>query len=113
MSEVNWFRDLPFAITICDTEGVILEMNDAAEELFRADGGRALIGRNVFDCHPEPARRKLREMMASQKRNIYTVEKDGRKHLVYQSPWYRQGQYAGFLELMMEVPFDMPHFTRS
>ncbi len=113
MTETPWFQELPFAITICDTEGVILAMNRAAEELFRADGGRALLGRNVFDCHPEPARRKLRELMAREKRNVYTVEKEGKKHLVYQSSWYRDGQYAGFLELMVEIPFDMPHVVRS
>ncbi len=109
----DWFRDLPFAITLCDTDGILLDMNRAAEALFQSDGGRALIGTNVLDCHPEPARRKLQDLMARQKQNIYTVEKDGKKYLVYQGPWYRQSQYAGFVELMFEIPFDLPHFVRG
>ncbi len=51
--------------------------------------------------------------MARQKQNVYTVEKDGKKYLVYQGLWYRQGQYAGFVELMFEIPFDLPHFVRG
>ncbi len=107
------FHDLPFAITLCDPAGTLLDMNRAAEELFRADGGRALIGSNVLDCHPEPARRKLQDLLACQEKNVYTIEKDGKKRLVYQGPWYRDGHYAGFVELMLEIPFDMPHFLRS
>ena len=42
-----------------------------------------------------------------------TFEKNGIKKLIYQSPWYRDGQYAGFVELSLEIPFDMPHFIRS
>ncbi len=57
----DWFRDLPFAITLCDTDGILLDMKRAAEALFQSDGGRALIGTNVLDCHPEPARRKLQD----------------------------------------------------
>lgn len=109
----DWFHDLPFAITLCDTEGTLLDMNRAAEELFQSDGGRALIGSNVLDCHPEPARRKLQDLLARQKKNVYTIEKDGKKHLVYQGPWYRDGRYAGFVELMVEIPFDLPHFVRT
>jgi len=48
-----------------------------------------------------------------QEKNIYTVEKDGIKKLIYQSPWFNDGQYAGFVELSLEVPFEMPHFVRS
>jgi hypothetical protein len=33
--------------------------------------------------------------------------------LVYQSPWYAYGEYAGFVELVLEVPAQMPHFVRD
>lgn len=113
MPDLSWFKELPLAITICDADGIILDMNDAAAEVFREDGGRALIGSNVLDCHPDPARGKLERMMERREKNIYTIEKNGRKKLIYQTPWYRDGQYAGFVELSMEIPFDMPHFLRS
>ncbi len=113
MPDLSWFKELPLAITICDADGIILDMNDAAAAVFREDGGRALIGSNVLDCHPAPARGKLERMMERREKNIYTIEKNGRKKLIYQTPWYRDGQYAGFVELSMEIPFDMPHFIRK
>ncbi len=113
MPELSWFKELPLAITICDADGILLDMNDAAAKIFEADGGRALIGSNLLDCHPAQARRKLEDMMARREKNIYTIEKNGRKKLIYQTPWYRDGQYAGFVELSMEIPFDMPHFLRT
>lgn len=113
MPDLAWFKELPLAITICDADGIILDMNDAAAQVFREDGGRALIGSNVLDCHHDPTRGKLERMMEQQKKNIYTIEKNGRKKLIYQTPWYRDGQYAGFVELSMEIPFDMPHFLRT
>ena len=108
-----WVEQFPGAITDCDAQGVILEMNEKAGEVFGEDGGRALIGHNVFDCHPEPARSKLRQLMAAQQANVYTIEKHGVKKLIYQTPWYRKGQYAGFVELSLEVPVAMAHFVRD
>jgi transcriptional regulator with PAS, ATPase and Fis domain len=113
MTEIPWFKELPLAITICDAEGLLLDMNDAAAEVFKEDGGRALIGSNVLDCHPAAARRKLEVMMARHEKNVYTIEKNGKKKLIYQPPWYKDGQYAGFVELSMEIPFEMPHFLRD
>ncbi|MCS7009832.1 MAG: PAS domain-containing protein [Anaerolineales bacterium] len=113
MPEHPWFKELPLEITICDADGILLDMNDAAAEVFREDGGRALIGSNVLDCHPEPARRKLEQMMKHRQKNVYTIEKNGRKKLIYQTPWYKDGQYAGFVELSMDIPSDIPHFLRN
>ena len=100
-------------ITICDGNGVILEMNDKSAKLFEADGGRALIGKSLFDCHPEPARSKLRRLLEERRTNVYTIEKNGVKKLIYQSPWMEEGEYRGFVELALEIPFDMPHFVRG
>jgi PAS domain S-box-containing protein len=108
-----WVEEFPGAIMVCDTQGIILEMNKRADEIYRADGGRALIGSNVLDCHPEPARTKLRRLMETQQTHAYTIEKRGVKKLVYQAPWHRDGQYAGFVELAFEIPATMPHFVRD
>ena len=35
------------------------------------------------------------------------------RKLIYQSPWYRDGAYAGFVELSLEIPAEMPHFVRQ
>lgn len=109
----QWVREFRGAVTVCDPAGVVLEMNDAAARVFETDGGRALIGSNLLDCHPEPARAKVEEMLARREPNVYTIEKRGVKKLIYQVPWYRDGAYAGFLELSLEIPFQMPHFVRT
>ncbi len=113
MPEHAWVREFPGAVTVCDHDGVVLEMNDKSAEVFASDGGRALIGRSLLDCHPEPARSKLAAMLAAGRPNVYTIEKNGVKKLIYQVPWRVGGEYRGFVELSLEIPFEMPHFVRG
>ena len=114
MSQENaWIKEFPAAVTVCDSQGLILEMNDKAAKTFAKDGGYALVGRNLFDCHPDPSRGKVERLMEIRKANTYTIEKKGDKKLIYQSPWYRNGEYAGFVELSLEIPFELPHFIRD
>lgn len=112
MDRQAWIEEFPAAVTVCDEMGTIIEMNKQSTQSFAEDGGAALIGKNVLDCHPEPARRKLAEMMAGRRTNVYTIEKNGVKKLIYQAPWFRGGKYRGFVELSLEIPFEMPHFVR-
>jgi transcriptional regulator with PAS, ATPase and Fis domain len=113
MNEHEWIKEFPAAVTVCDETGVILEMNDKAAKTFESDGGFELIGKNMLDCHPEPARTKTERLLASREKNVYTIEKNGVKKLIYQSPWFKNGKYAGFVELSLEIPIEMPHFIRS
>lgn len=113
MSDHSWVHGFPGAITVCDRAGAILEMNGRAAQAFAAEGGDALVGSNVLDCHPEPARTKLAQLLASGERNVYTIEKNGVKKLIYQTPWYQDGAYAGIVELSLEIPSEMPHFVRG
>ncbi len=50
-----WVKEFPGEVMVCDSSGIILEMNDQAESLFAEDGGRELLGTNVLECHPDPA----------------------------------------------------------
>jgi len=113
MNELDWIKEFPAAVTVCDKDGILLEMNNKAALGYEKDGGRALIGSNVLDCHPEPARSKTKALLASGEKNIYTIEKHGVRKLIYQSPWYIEGRYAGFVELSLKIPWEMPHFIRS
>ena len=101
------------AVTVCDADGILLEMNDKAARTFEKDGGGDLIGRNMLDCHPEPARSKTERLLLAREKNVYTIEKNGVKKLIFQSPWYKNGAYAGFVELSLEIPFEVPHFVRT
>jgi hypothetical protein len=44
---------------------------------------------------------------------VYTVEKNGKRKFIYQTPWYQDEQYGGFVELILEIPEKMPHFVRK
>lgn len=113
MDEGAWVRELGAAVTVCDQDGVIVEMNDRSAKTFEREGGRALLGRSLLDCHTEPSRTKLLELLATRGTNAYTIEKDGVKKLIYQTPWYRDGEYQGLVELSLPIPFEMPHFVRE
>lgn len=113
MTDGVWVKELKAAITVCDRDGVALEMNDRAAETHAKDGGRALIGKSILDCHPERARELFEELLRTGRLNVYTIEKDGVKKLIYQAPWYRDGTFAGIVELSLPIPQELPHFVRS
>ena len=108
----SWAAEFPGAITVCDREGTIIEMNDRAAQTFQSDGGKDLVGKSLLECHPEPSRSKLRSLMETGRTNVYTIEKNGVKKLIYQAPWYRDGVRMGIVELSLEIPFELPHFVR-
>lgn len=112
MERHAWIEEFPGAVTVCDSDGIILAMNAKAAQNFESSGGASLVGTNVLDCHPEPARTKLKELLASRRANVYTIEKNGIKKLIYQSPWYVDGEYRGLVELALEIPAELPHFVR-
>jgi transcriptional regulator with PAS, ATPase and Fis domain len=109
----NWIKEFPSAVTVCDSQGIIIEMNDKAAKSFQEDGGYELIGKNLLECHPEPSRTKLKELLETQTKNVYTIEKNGIKKLIYQVPWFKDGRYSGLVEMSLEIPFEMPHFVRD
>lgn len=88
-------------------------MNAKAESTFASDGGLALIGTDVLACHPEPSRTKLMGMLEKGLSNKYTIEKNGVKKIIIQTPWYREGVFAGLVEVSVEIPEEMPHFIRG
>ena len=112
MGKLNYFKEAPIAVTICDKEGKILEMNDKSVKTFIKDG-KSIIGKSLLDCHPEQARSKLTAMLENHNTNAYTISKNGIKKLIYQMPWFSEGEFAGYIELSMEIPEEMPHFVRK
>ncbi|MBM3137976.1 MAG: PAS domain-containing protein [Chloroflexi bacterium] len=113
MKSENWFKSLPAPITVTDAAGIIVEINEAAAEMFKKDGGRALIGKDVMDCHPEPSCSRLRGMYANQSANVYTITKNGKKKLIYQTPYFSDDVFSGFVEICLDLPDEMPHFNRD
>jgi transcriptional regulator with PAS, ATPase and Fis domain len=108
-----WIEGLQAAITVTGADGTILEMNARSKETFAADGGGALVGRSVFDCHPEPARQKTEALYRRREPNHYTIRKNGQRKIIHQMPWFKGGVFAGFVELSIPIPDDLPHFDRD
>jgi len=108
-----WFEGFPGAITVTDAQGVIIAMNAWSRETFAADGGGGLIGRNLYDCHPEPSRTKLRELYDRPQANSYTIEKHGQRKIIHQLPWYTDGVFAGLVEISLPIPAEMAHHKRD
>jgi hypothetical protein len=109
----RWIKEFGAAVTVCDAAGTILAMNDAAAASFQKDGGLALIGSNLLDCHPEPSRTKFCDLLASGRTNVYTITKNGVPTLFYQAPWHEDGQYRGLVEISMAIPDPLPQVVRD
>ncbi len=108
MTDAGWADGLPAAVTVTDRDGRVIYMNGKSCATFAREGGAALVGRDVVDCHPAHAREKVAALLGSRRTNVYMIEKDGVRKLIYQCPWFRGGEYAGFVELSLPVPAEIP-----
>lgn len=113
MDQHGWADGFTGSITVCDERGTIIDMNDKAAATYQSEGGRALIGSDLRACHPERARAKLDALFERRQPNVYTIRKAGVRKLIYQSPWYRHGQFAGIVEVSLQIPDDVPEFVRQ
>ncbi len=113
MKNPDWVEEFPGAITVTDSTGVILYMNQKSALSFEQEGGRALIGRNILDCHKPESQEKIRRILETGQPNIYTIEKQGKKKLIYQTVWRERGEIRGLVELSLEIPHVLPHFLRD
>lgn len=110
---MDWLNEINAAVTICDIQGKIIYMNDKSAQVFENNGGKNLIGESLFDCHPEPSLTKLKGMLAEGSTNVYTIEKNGTKKIIYQTPWVNRGIISGMVEISFIIPDEMPHFVRE
>lgn len=114
MSDINdykWADEMNCAVTVCDAEGIILYMNKKSRETFAKHGD--LIGKNLFACHSPASQEKIRYMLRTGESNSYTISKHGQRKMIYQTPWRRDGQIAGMVEISMVIPEEMPHYDRG
>ena len=113
MAENLWVKEFPEAVVVSDAGGIIVEMNDKAVEWFAGRGGKGLLGKSLLDVHHEAAQGKIGRLLETKEANVYTIERDGVRVLIYQSPWFRDGTLAGLVELLLEVPSEIPHHVRT
>ena len=93
-----WAEGTHCAITVCDLEGKVIFMNERSR---------------ATPCHSEKSQEKIRHMIATDTVNCYTIDKQGVKKMIYQTPWRRDGKVCGMVEISMVIPQEMPHYVRK
>lgn len=111
--DVDWTEEFNGAITVCDLNGKIVFMNNYAIEQFEKYGGADLLGSNLLDCHPEPSKTKLTELLKNPADNMYTTEKSGIKRIILQTSWKSDGKIKGIVEISFRLDAGMPNFIRK
>ena len=110
---MEWIEKLDGNIIVCDENANVIYMNERAIKSYEEDGGASIIGRKLMDCHNERSREKIKEIMTTHEKNVYTIEKKGKKKIIYQSPWFKDGVFRGIVEVSLEIPVEMPHYFRG
>ncbi len=109
---MNWTNEFIGAITVCDCNGIVVYMNEQSKKQFAKYDSEGLMGKSLIDCHPEPARSKLMEMLANPITNSYTIEKNGIHKMIHQTPWIENGDFKGVVEISFEIPVGLAHHIR-
>jgi PAS domain S-box-containing protein len=108
----DYFEEVENPITVCDANGIILYMNAASRQMLSKYGEQSLIGKSLYNCHNENSNRIIRELFEQKKSNTYMVEKEGKRKLVHQTPWFENGQLAGLIEMITFLPEDLKVIKR-
>ncbi len=105
----NWAEDTNCAITVCDTEGVVIFMN---KQSILVNGD--MRGKNMLPCHNERSRGIIDRLIKEGSTNAYTIDKKGVRKMIYQTAWRREdGTVGGLVEISMPIPTEMPHYIRG
>lgn len=110
---MSWTDEFLGAITVCDSQGIVVYMSERSKMQFAKSGDGDLLGKSLIECHPEPARSLLLKMLAEPLPNSYTIEKNGIRKMIHQTPWMENGEFKGVVELSFEIPMEMPHHKRG
>ena len=111
--EIDWAEEFDGSVTVCDLNGIIVYMNCKSIEQFKKYGGEKLLGTNLLDCHPEPSKLMLKQMLLNPVNNMDTTEKNGVRKIIYQTPWMKEGKFSGIIELSFQLDKDIPNHIRK
>ena len=106
---IEWVKELHFAITVSDINNKIIYMNDKSQASFPD----TKLGGNLNDCHSNRSNEIINNLKENNISNTYTIQKEGIKKLIYQTPWYENNVIAGLVELSIVLPNDIPHYDRD
>ncbi len=111
--EECWLEEIDASVTICTLKGIIVYMNKTSIEQFKSYGGVCLLGTNLLECHPDPSKSILKRMLANPANNMYTTEKGGIRHMIYQTPWKKDGKCCGIVEISFRLDKEIPLHIRK
>lgn len=106
--DIDFFSSIDGSITVSDTEGNVLYMNEKAASVFGN-----MVGKNMMGCHNSNSQQIISSLIANKETNAYTIEKNGVKKIIYQTPWYDEGKVGGLVEFSFVIPMEMPHHIRT
>jgi hypothetical protein len=72
-----------------------------------------MIGRHAFEHHDEKSRKQVVAVVNQRKHVIYKTEKGGLKKLVSIAPWFREGDFAGFALIVLDLPVNIPNINKD
>ena len=84
----DFFKEINVSITISDTEGNVLYMNDKAKSVFSD-----MVGKNMMGCHKQSSQETIKRLINEKETNVYTIQKGDVKKMIYQTPWYVDGNH--------------------
>ena len=108
---MTYFDELDCAVTVCDTTGVVIYCNKKASQTFAKYG--EIMGENLKNCHSPSSWEKICRLLQTGESNSYTIEKNGQKKIIHQTPWRENGEVRGLVEISIVLPFEMPHHVRD
>ncbi len=109
---LSWINNISAAVTVSDINGIIIYMNEKSAKLYEKDGVYKLIVKKLSECHSTQSNKIIDELISERKSNSYTIEKNGIKKMIFQTPWYEEGEVGGLIEISFDIPFNLPHHIR-
>lgn len=106
--DYDYFNTIAGSITVSDLQGRVVYMNDKAKEVFGNKVGVSMMG-----CHNDNSKQIIERLIAEKQTHSYTIEKGDVKKIIYQTPWYKDGEIAGLIEFSFVIPHEMPHYIRA
>ena len=104
---LDFFKEINVSITISDTEGNVVYMNDKAKSVFSD-----MVGKNMMACHKQSSQDTIKRLIDEKATNVYTIQKGDVKKMIYQTPWFVDGEIKGLIEYSIILPDEMPHYVR-
>ncbi len=103
----DFFKEINVSITVSDTKGNVIYMNDKSKAVFGD-----MVGKNMMACHKQSSQETIKRLIGEKATNVYTIQKGELKKMIYQTPWYVDGEIKGLIEYSIILPDEMPHYVR-